>query len=203
MSGQQGTRIAVLGASGRTGRLVVERALDRGLAVVAPLRRQPAGPLDDRVSTAVIGLTDPVALARVVEGAEAVVDTIGPIAGETTTEVSGAVGAVLEAMERTGIRRIVAAANAKVFTDDEVTGEYANVTTEHRRVVALLRASSRDWTVLAAPFLKDDPPTGEVETAVDAKGPGRSLTRGDFATTLLDAIDRSEWIGHIVGVTNR
>jgi putative NADH-flavin reductase len=137
------------------------------------------------------------------DGAEAVIDTIGPIAGETTTEVSDTVRAVIDAMGRVGIRRIVATANAKVFTDDEVTGEYANVAIEHRRVVAHLRASSRGWTVLAAPFLRDDPPTGEVETAVDAKGPGRSLTRGDYAAVLLDAIDHPEWVGHIVGVTNR
>jgi hypothetical protein len=42
-----------------------------------------------------------------------------------------------------------------------------------------------------------------VETVVDAKGPGRSLTRGDFAAALLDAIDRTDWIGHVVGITNR
>jgi putative NADH-flavin reductase len=203
VAGERVGRIAVLGASGRTGRLVVDRALARGLGVVAPLRRQPAAPLDDRVSAAVVDLTHAAAVARVIDGAEAVVDTIGPVAGETTTEVSDTIGAGLDAMDRAGIRRIVATTNAKVLTDDEVTGEYANVAIEHRRVVARLRASSCDWTVLAAPFLKDDPPTGEVETAVDAKGPGRSLTRGDFATTLLDAIDRSEWIGHIVGVTNR
>jgi putative NADH-flavin reductase len=170
---------------------------------VAPLRREPAEPLDHRVSAAVVGLTDLAALAQVIDGVEAVVDTIAPIAGETRTEVSDTIRAVLDAMERARIGRIVATTNAKVFTDDEVTGEYANVAAEHRRVVAHLRASSRDWTVLAAPFLKDDPPTGEVETVIDGKGPGRSLTRGDYAAALLDAIDHRDWIGHIVGVTNR
>ena len=58
------------------------------------------------------------------------------------------------------------------------------------------------WTVLAAPFLTDDPATGEVATAVDAKAAGRSLTRADYAAALLDALDRSDWVGHIVGVAN-
>jgi len=38
---------------------------------------------------------------------------------------------------------------------------------------------------------------------VDGKGPGRSLTRADFAAVLLEALDRPEWVGHMVGVANR
>jgi hypothetical protein len=37
---------------------------------------------------------------------------------------------------------------------------------------------------------------------VDGKGPGRSLTRADFAAVLLDALDRPEWVGHMVGLAN-
>jgi hypothetical protein len=105
-------------------------------------------------------------------------------------------------MLRAGVRRIVAAANGTVLTDKEITGEYANVAAEHRRDVAILGASGLDWTVLAVPFLTDDPATGEVATAIDAKAAGRSLTRGDYATALLDTLDRSDWFGHIVGVAN-
>jgi putative NADH-flavin reductase len=193
-------RLVVLGATGRTGRLVVERALARRLDVTAVLRKEPEVPLDDRASSTVVDLPDPVAKALV--GADAVVSAIGPVA-ETTTEVSEAMRTVVEAMRHVSVRRIVAAANGRVFTDEEVTGEYANVTAEHRRDAAILRESGLDWTILAPPFLKDDPPTGDVVTVIDAKGPGRSLTRGDFASALIDAIDRDEWIGHVVGITNR
>jgi hypothetical protein len=56
--------------------------------------------------------------------------------------------------------------------------------------------------VLAAPFLTDEPATGDVATAIDAKASGRSLTRADLAATLVDALGHGEWIGHIVGVAN-
>jgi putative NADH-flavin reductase len=124
------------------------------------------------------------------------------VAGVTVTEVSEATQAVVDAMTRAGVRRIVAAANGKVFSDDEVTGEYANVAAEHRRDAAILAASGLEWTIVAAPFLTDDPATGDVGTVVDGKGPGRSLSRADFAAALLDALDRPEWIGHMVGVAN-
>ena len=141
-------------------------------------------------------------VASTLKGSDAVVSAIGPVARVTTTEVSDVLRVVVDAMADVGLRRIVAAANAKVLTDDEVTGDYANVAAEHRRDAAILRASDLDWTILAPPFLKDDPTTGAVDAVVDGKGPGRSLTRGDFANALLDALDRPDWIGHIIGITN-
>ena len=196
-------RLAVFGVTGRTGRMVVEEARRRGHDVVAPVRQLPTEPFDDGVQPVVVDLRDRREVAPTLKGSDAVVSAIGPVARVTTTEVSDVLRIVVEAMADVGLRRIVAAANAKVLTDDEVTGDYANVAAEHRRDAAILRASDVDWTILAPPFLKDDPQTGAVETVVDGTGPGRSLTRGDFANALLGALNRPDWIGHIIGITNR
>ena len=195
-------RVVVLGTTGRTGSIVADLALDQGIDVVALVRPEPDPPLDARVAVTVVDLRDQDAIAPELAGADAVVSAIGPVAGVTVTEVSESTQAVVDAMTRAGVRRIVAAANGKVFTDDEVTGEYANVAAEHRRDAAILAASGLEWTIVAAPFLTDDPATGDVGTVVDGKGPGRSLTRADFAAVLLEALDRPEWVGHMVGVAN-
>jgi len=196
-------RVVVLGTTGRTGSIVADLALDQGIDVVALVRHEPEPPLDARVAVTVVDLRDQDAIAPELAGADAVVSAIGPVAGVTVTEVSESTQAVVDAMTRAGVRRLVAAANGKVFTDDEVTGEYANVAAEHRRDAAILAASGLEWTIVAAPFLTDDPATGDVGTVVDGKGPGRSLTRADFAAVLLEALDRPEWVGHMVGVANR
>jgi putative NADH-flavin reductase len=196
-------RVAVFGATGRTGRLVVGQAVARDLEVTAFVRAQPPEPLEAGVSSVLVDLHERDTVAAGLDGADAVVSAVGPVARVTTTEVSSVMQTVVDAMREVGLRRIVAAANAKVFTDDQVTGDYANVAVEHRRDAAILRDSALDWTILAPPSLTDDPPTEAVETVIDGKGPGRSLTRADFAATLLDAIDRTDWIGHIVGITNR
>jgi putative NADH-flavin reductase len=195
-------RIVVLGTTGRTGRVTADAALARGMDVVALIRHDAEPPLDPRIAVSVVDLRDQDAIAPAIAGADAVVSTIGPVASVTVTEVSEATQAVVDAMVRSGVRRIVAVANGKVLTDDEVTGDYANVAAEHRRNAAILAASGLDWTVLATPFLTDDPATGDVDTAVEAKAPGRSLTRSDLAATLLGALDRPEWVGHIIGVAN-
>ena len=193
----------VFGASGRTGRLVVEQARRRAVAVTAVVRRSPEPPFADDVFVVEIDVRDPAAIAGALEEADAVVSALGPIAGVTKTEISEATGAIVAAMTEHGPRRLVITANSTIFTDREVTGEYANVAAEHRRNTALLRDSALDWTIVVAPFLVDEPATGDVETVVDGKARERTLTRGDYAATLLDALDQSGWIRHAVGAANR
>jgi putative NADH-flavin reductase len=171
--------------------------------VVAPVRQLPAEPFDEGVQPVIVDLRDRGEVASTLKASDAVVSAVGPIARVTTTEVSDVLRTVVDAMADVGLRRIVIAANAKVLTDDEVTGDYANVAAEHRRDAEILCASDLDWTIVAPPFLEDAPATGAVDTVIDGKGPGRSLTRGDFANALLDALDRPEWVGHRVGITNR
>ena len=195
-------RIVIFGASGRTGRSVVTQAVQRGDEVVVLVRDASKQWFPDAVDVRQGHPSDPHDVEAALVGADAVVSALGPIAEETTTEISDATRVIVDAMERLGPRRIVIAANAKVLDDSEVTGAYANVAAEHRRDAAILRESRLDWTVVAAPMLTDDPATGDVAAVVDGKAPGRAITRGDFASVLLDAVGTDAWIGHVVGVSN-
>jgi putative NADH-flavin reductase len=195
-------RIAVFGASGRTGRLVVERAAAEGHDVIAIVRSVPDRAIAGASRTQVVALDDRSDVAAALAEVDAVIWAAGPIAGVTQTEVSDALRVAIEAMRDADVRRIVVTTNGTVLTDAEVTGEYANVAAEHRRNLAALRTSDLGWTVLAAPYLKDEPPLDRVESVVDAKAPGRWLTRADFARALVDAVDRIDWHGHVVGVAN-
>lgn len=194
--------VVVFGANGRTGRLVVTQAVRRGHVVTAFVRDASKQWFPDAVAVRQGDPHDADAVADVVVRQDAVISTLGPVAGVTVTEISDATRTIADAMTSVGVRRIVVAANAKVFTDDEVTGEYANVAVEHRRDLAILRGSGLDWTVIATPFLSDDPAGASYVAVVDGKAPGRSVTREDFAGALLDALDHDDWVGHAVGVAN-
>jgi biliverdin reductase / flavin reductase len=195
-------KIAIFGASGRTGRAVVAQAAQRGDEVVVLVRDASKQWFPDAVKVHQGQPSDPHDVEAALVGVDAVVSALGPVAEETTTEISDATRVIVEAMQRMGPRRIVIAANAKVLDDSDVTGAYANVTAEHRRDATILRESGLDWTIVAAPMLTDDPATGSVVAVVDGKATGRSITRGDFATVLLDAIGTEAWVGHVVGVSN-
>jgi putative NADH-flavin reductase len=195
-------RISVFGANGGTGRLVVKEARRRGIQVAAVVRREPAEAFDEGVAVVVRDPSSRSVIAGVVAGTDAVVSALGPVAEVTETEVSAVTALIVRVLAAGTPRRVIVPANASVFDDAEVTGPFANVAAEHRRNLATLRASDLEWTMVAAPYLADDPPTGSIRTAVDAAPEGRTLTRGDYAATMLDAIERADWVGHVVGVAN-
>ena len=196
-------RITVFGASGRTGRRVVEQGLERGHEITAFVR--DASRFDashDRLTVVEGNARDPDAVAAAVRGGDAIISVLALMKAEDEPEYSEATRTIVEAAEREGVRRIVVTANNDVFGDDEVTGEFAVHAREHRRNRETLKASGLDWTIVAAGWVVDEPGTGSYQAVVDAKAAKRKIAPADFATAVLDALERGDWIGHIVGVTN-
>ena len=103
-------RLVVLGATGATGRLLVDQGIGRGHEVVAYVRRPDA--LDDRPGLRIVGgeLSDVPALTSALSGIGAVLCAIGP-AG--VSDLFGAdlmqrtLPAVADAMMAAGVRRLV------------------------------------------------------------------------------------------------
>jgi len=196
-------RITVFGASGRTGRRVVEQGLERGHEITAFVR--DASRFDashDRLTVVEGNARDPDAVAAAVRGGDAIISVLALMKPEDEPGYSEATRTIGEAAGREGVRRIVVTANNDVFGDDEVTGEFAVHAREHRRNRETLKASGLDWTIVAAGWVVDEPGTGSYQAVVDAKAAKRKIAPADFATAVLDALERGDWIGHIVGVTN-
>ena len=193
--------LVVFGASGRTGRQVVAQAIERGHGVTAFVRGASrfAAPMAARVVEG--DARDPAAVEEAVRGAEAVISVLALMSPDDEPQHSDATRTIVEGAERLGVRRVVVTANNDVFGDREVMGEFAAHAREHRRNRTRLQASGLDWTIGAAPWVTDDPATGWYEAVVDAMAPGKRLPAGNFATFTLDALERDEWIGHLVGVS--
>ena len=104
-------------------------------------------------------------------------------------------------MTSIGPKRLILTVNATVFHDRPVRRPFDVVAAEHRRSVAILRDSALEWTALAPGVLSDDDPAGSYLTEVGAKAPGSDMPRADLARAALDALDRDEWIGHVVGLS--
>jgi uncharacterized protein len=194
-------RIAVFGATGRTGRPLVDQALERGDEVVA-LSRSPEPALPAEVEIVRGDARDLDAVRSVVDGVDAVVSVLAIEAGtEPTTMLSDATGTIVDAMREEDVRRVVVTTNSTVFSEREIKDPYRIVADEHRRNVAMLRGTTLDWTVLAPMLLRDGEP-GELEAVVDARAAGKEISRIGLAAAVLDAIDRDAWIGHVVGVAD-
>ena len=195
-------RITVFGASGRTGRSLVEQALEDGHEVAAFVRDASSfGLPGDRLDVHEGDARDPEAVAEAIRGSDAVISVLALSKADDEPEYSHATRAIVEAAKAEGVRRVVVTANHDVFGDDEVTGEFAAHAREHRRNRETLRASGLDWTILAAGWVVDEPAAGTYEATVDGRAPGRKITPPELAKAALDALARDDWVGHIVGVT--
>jgi putative NADH-flavin reductase len=195
-------RITVFGASGRTGRAIVEQGLEDGHEVVAFVR--DASGFDasgERLEVHEGDARDSEAVADAIRGSDAVISVLALGRAEDEPEHSDATRSVVEAAGNEGVRRIVVAANKDVFGDDDVTGAFAAHAREHRRNRETLRTSGLDWTVLAAGRIEDGPATGAYEATEDAITQKRTITPQDLAEAALDALSRDDWVGRIVGVT--
>src|SRR5438270_6582466 len=100
-TGDRETRIAVIGSTGRTGKLVLAEGLRRGYALTAFTRRPAELAGIDGLSAIVEGdgrRADDV--RRAVQGQDAVISIVAPAGRGPTTVVSDAMGALLEGCGR-------------------------------------------------------------------------------------------------------
>jgi len=100
--------IAVLGASGRLGRRLVRKALEAGHRVVAFVRFPVFLRLSDKALTIIRGdAKDEAALERALKDVEVVLTVLGPDAGISPDSTKRAASAVVTAMKRVGVKRLV------------------------------------------------------------------------------------------------
>ena len=194
--------IIVFGAAGRTGRVVVAKALEGGHRVTASVRRPDAfDPVPPGLNVEVGDALDGAAVERAAAGRDAAISTLGAAPDAPPTALSDAFASVREVLGRTGPKRVVVLMTVGVLLT-KVAPEFQHVTEEHRRNLDLLRASSLEWVGVVAPGITDDPPTGHVEVEVEHRPPNWEITRRDLADVLVREAVAGEHVRAAVGVSN-
>ena len=204
--------VLVLGGSGRTGKQVVVQALASGRNVAAFVHDPGKLEITDTHLTVIAGdAIVPADLRAALRGQDAVVDTIGSHrVGDrvvsTTTET------MVEAMDRTGVRRVVmmssfsVAANFRPTLRDRILHPTdRSFTSDMATAEAYLRQSGLDWTIVRAPRLRDGEATGLVRVVDEDALPDHrhSIVRADLAGFLLGLLDRPDAIGRVLVVSGQ
>jgi len=186
--------IAVLGASGATGRHVVAHALRRGHEVVAPVRRkgvlEPASRLRE---VEWHDVSDVDALTGALREVDVVVSALGGAATGPTTVCADAARSLIPAMGDAGIDRlIVVSAHGVLETHDRslysraVWAGVADRMRDKEAMESLIAPSSLAWTIVRPPALKNTPPSGRFQ--IGEQLPIRlwhSIGRADLADFLV------------------
>jgi uncharacterized protein YbjT (DUF2867 family) len=185
--------LVVLGASGRTGRLVVEQALGAGHTITALVRSPEKLAMRSSNFRLVTGeATDPSAVARALEDADAVISTLGG----SGSVIADSTSAIVAAAGQTGVSRVVVLSSWLVERDRMgavtrlLTGlAMSSMIKDKSAGEQVLRKSDLDWTIAYASPLSDAPASGSVvELAEDAKRTmSQKISRADVAMWLVQA----------------
>jgi putative NADH-flavin reductase len=210
-------KIAVAGATGRTGRHVVEQAVARGDDVIA-LARHPEtlaqrGP---GVAVAAADVLDRAAVAGALAGADAVVSALGIGASRQPTAVySEGTANILSAMGAHGITKLTVISAVPAGPRAELPFMQRRVMIpvlerffgasydDMRRMEAILRGSDLDWVCLRPPRLVSKKAAGRYR--LDASRPlpkAGSISYDDLATALLDSLARPDLYRRIAYVAS-
>ncbi len=202
-------KIVLLGANGRTGRLVMRQALAAGHSVTGLVRSADSlGDVQhDRLQVRVGDVSDPAFLKQVLPGHDAVISTVGPRTPTKSacTIYSDSAAAIAEAMQATGLKRVLITSTALLFPPSGVFDHVVRLIARNNQKAAalmedLIREAGLDYTFARTGFLTngDDPDFIKAEGA--APEGGGSISRLALANFLVTELKQSDHVGEVVGL---
>ncbi len=198
-------RLFVIGATGRTGREIVEQALAHGHQVTAFVRSPEHLGLDhERLTTLKGNPVDEDQLAGALRGHDAVLTTLGPRkVFKRTSLLEDSALALTRAMSRAGVARLLvlsAAAHFPGLPNRVASFVMRDQMRDSLAMEKIVRASGLDWTIARPPRLTE----GESSTYRSQEGApprkGFSIARKAVAAFMLDAIEQRKHSHKIVGL---
>lgn len=198
-------KIAVFGATGGTGRQVVEQALAAGNQVTALVRNPARLTLANANLTVVTGnVLDAANVEETLQGADAVVVSLGNTDSNPDTIVSQGTQVIVAAVQRMGApRRIVVVSSLGVGeSKDQVPFAFKLLMKsvlrkpmeDKERQEALVKASALDWTIVRPGGLTNGPATGRYQSGLDPKISAGQVSRADVAAFVLKQLTDSTYL---------
>lgn len=201
--------VTVLGASGRTGRLLTRQLVYAGHEVRALTRHHDAAGLSGVGTTVIRGdASNEDDLRRVLKGAQAVVSVLGAqYSREQVRTYSGTARAITAVLGADGPARLVVTSSAilSAWRDPTMTWTERLVLTravervgatlydDMRRMEDIVATSGLDWTVMRPLGLTDMDASTRWAVAEDHI-PGRSTSRRDLAAAIVDQLSRTDFV---------
>lgn len=195
--------LTVFGASGPSGRLIVERALGQGHRVRAFARKPSRLQLEHpRLEIAAGDVLDQAAVDAAISGSHAVIGCLGIRPGSSKTIVTDGTRLILAGMEARDVRRFIGlSAHGAGETRDG--SPYSRVTwllrrpnlEDKERYEDLVRSTDLDWTLVRPPRLTDGPETGRYRVGTDLRMKLTStVSRADLAAFIVDQLDAPGYV---------
>jgi putative NADH-flavin reductase len=201
-------KLIVVGATGRTGRHVIDEALMRGHSVTAVVSQ--TGSLDPRDGL-LVAPGDPLQthdLERLLPRHDAVISCLGRRSRADPSLLRDAAAATVATMASSGLRRYLLVSQGLLFPGWNpmllilrlMLRSYVADSSGMERLVS---ASDTDWTIVRPPRLLDGGAAHGYKVKVGARPSGSSaMQRRDLAAFMVDAVEKRAHLREIVGIAS-
>ncbi len=191
-------KLAIFGATGRTGKPLLEQALKDGYEVVALVRNPSKLAIQNPSLTVVQGdVTSQADVDKVVQGSDAVISVIGQTKESPRDLQTVAINHIIAAMNKYGVTRLVSLTGAGV-DDPHDRPRFANhlikfalkrmsghVLKDAENHAEAMKKSNLDWVIVRGPMLNEGPYTGKYRIGWVGVNTGSRISRADLADFLL------------------
>lgn len=201
-------RLFVLGATGKTGGVLVAQAVAHGHYVTTFGRSSFTGADKAKVTSISGNPMNEQELADALSGHDAVLSVLGTRGLRATTVLDDSSRATIGAMRKAGVRRLVILSSALLDKNiglmDKLVGRtiLRHFSSDQRAMEKQVTASKLDWTVLRPPRMTDSAPEGPATStlAEPANGTGMKIRKEEVARLMLDAVENGKNMGKLVHV---
>ncbi|NHZ80247.1 NAD(P)H-binding protein [Massilia sp. CCM 8695] len=199
-------KLAMFGATGATGRHLVEQALQAGHEVRALVRNADAwSGAHPRLQIIAGTFAQPAIVGDVVRGADAVISVLGARKGDASAVCTGGMRSIVQAMNVAGVQRLVAL-SAHGASETRKASLFIRflrkLIAAKMRMEALVRDSALDWTLVRPPMLTDGARRGGYRAGTGLMpGFAGRLSRADLAAFMLQEAGEGNYIRQAVMVS--
>lgn len=208
-------KVTVFGATGGTGKHVVEQALAAGHEVTAVARDVSEVTPRDGLTVLQGDVVDFASVEQAVAGSDAVVSVLGVADRRKPTKLfSEGVSNMVRAMKASGTKRIIALSADGVEPNPAVNiGQRLVIALVVARILKhlygdmlemerVLADSETDWTVVRPPRLSDKEHTGAYQVSTGEPGPSSGISRADLADYIVTRLADEESYQKLVWITS-
>lgn len=208
-------KVSLFGATGKTGKYLIEEGLRRGMDVTVFAR--PGTSFENPDVRVVRGeLTDIRLLREAVRGSHAVLSALGPtsIPHPKDLPITRATEAIVSAMKQEEVRRLVAVSTGTAVDPGDGSDWKIRapawlirvaMSSAYRDIIGLarlMRTSQLEWTMIRVAFLNDRPASRRLN--VGLYGHTRhsmSVSRAEVAAFMFDQVSSTEFVHKAPGIS--
>jgi len=196
-------KIALFGASGRTGQHFLDLALERGFEVKALVRNPKSISQNNSKLEVFIGdVLNIDNVRQVIEGADIVVSLFGHVKGSPEWLQTDGTKNIVQAMKEKNVKRIISLSGGGLPFPEKDEPKFADklirivmkivvpkVLNDAIKHHEILKSSGLNWSIVRGPRLTNDEKTGTYRVGWVGVNASTKISRADLADFILSQVD--------------